>query len=87
MSVSQIVDPTFSLRDVHYNHVKDLILWMHTLSSDNCIKMNTTYVLTECIPRNSSMAGVIAEQGLQELVKEGFKMILCDGRHCRSAIC
>lgn len=76
MSVEQITDPTFLLRDKQSSYVKILGVSMRMLLFNYRNGMNNVTSLAICKPKDSSMQDAVEEQDGRKVVKKAFKHIL-----------
>lgn len=80
MSVEQMADPSFPLRDIQSRHVKSLFASMDAGTFNYCNGMITLTWSTALNPTKSSMQDGVAEDDDRKFVEEGFKMVVLGGR-------
>lgn len=86
LSVEQIADPTFPLRDIQSSCVKILVALMSVLAFDYRKRTITVTRSAVCNHSESMMHGAVADQHDRNIVKNEFKMMILNGRHCCSTV-
>lgn len=76
MTVEQMLDLTFTLRDIQSGLVKCLAASMSALAFDYGREILPVKWSVESSPTGLSMQNVVAEDSDREVVKKGFKMTL-----------
>lgn len=80
LSVEQVAYPTFRLRDIYSSQGRSLVPSMRPLAFDYRDGRTAVRRCAKCNRMHSAMEVAVPVQGGRNFGKEGFKMILLDGR-------
>lgn len=86
MSVEQAAYPVFTLCNVQRSQAKSHAVSIHALTLDYRNVMIFVQCSAECNSTGSSMNDSFDKENGRKGVKDGFEVILLDGRHRRSAV-
>lgn len=81
MSLEQIPDLRFQLRDMYNCHVENLVVSVSAIPFDNHDWTITTTWFAERNPTDTLTENKIVEHNVGKAVKEGLRQMLWDKRH------